>query len=102
MLTEDYNFEVPEHLIAQHPAAHRSDSKMLVYYRDTKKIEDRMFRELPEILNDKYHRCRGNCLPSGFLSRKEYSGINNDFVQPDQRNGQGYRSLFRIGRDPDQ
>ena len=55
MLTEDYNFEVPEHLIAQHPAAHGSDSKMLVYYRDTKRIEDRMFRELPEILNDKYH-----------------------------------------------
>lgn len=55
MLTEDYNFEVPEHLIAQHPTEHRSDSRMLVYYRNSKKIEDRMFRELPEILNSKYH-----------------------------------------------
>ena len=38
MRTEDYNFEVPEHLVAQHPAEHRSDSRMLVYYRDSKKI----------------------------------------------------------------
>lgn len=82
MRTEDYNFEVPEHLVAQHPAEHRSDSRMLVYYRDSKKIEDRMFRELPELLNDKYHLVFNNSrvISSRIAVTKESTGHKGELL----------------------
>ncbi|MBQ2124273.1 MAG: tRNA preQ1(34) S-adenosylmethionine ribosyltransferase-isomerase QueA, partial [Spirochaetales bacterium] len=82
MQTEDYNFEVPEHLIAQHPAAHRSDSKMLVYYRDSKKIEDRMFKDLPEILDNKYHLVFNNSrvISSRLAVVKESTGHKGELL----------------------
>lgn len=82
MLTEDYNFEIPEHLVAQHPATHRSDSKMLVYYRDSKKIEDRMFKDLPEILNDKYHLVFNNSrvISSRLAVTKESTGHKGELL----------------------
>lgn len=82
MRTEDYNFEVPEHLVAQHPAEHRSDSRMLVYYRDSKKIEDRMFRELSELLNDKYHLIFNNSrvISSRIAVTKESTGHKGELL----------------------
>lgn len=82
MQTEDYNFEVPEHLVAQHPAEHRSDSRMLVYYRDSKKIEDRMFRELPEIINNKYHLVFNNSrvICSRLAVTKESTGHKGELL----------------------
>ena len=82
MQTEDYNFEVPEHLIAQHPVAHRSDSKMLVYYRDSKKIEDRMFKDLPEILDNKYHLVFNNSrvISSRLAVVKESTGHKGELL----------------------
>ncbi|MCH5150666.1 MAG: tRNA preQ1(34) S-adenosylmethionine ribosyltransferase-isomerase QueA [Spirochaetales bacterium] len=82
MLTEEYNFEVPEYLIAQHPAKHRSDSRMLVYYRDSKKIEDRMFRELPEIINSKYHLVFNNSrvICSRLAVTKESTGHKGELL----------------------
>lgn len=82
MQTEDYNFEVPEHLIAQHPAEHRSDSRMLVYHRDGKKIEDRMFKDLPEIINSKYHLVFNNSrvICSRLVVTKESTGHKGELL----------------------
>lgn len=82
MLTEDYNFEVPDHLIAQHPTERRSDSRMLVYYRNSKKIEDRLFRELPEILNSKYHLVFNNSrvICSRLAVAKESTGHKGELL----------------------
>lgn len=82
MQTEDYNFEVPEHLIAQHPAEHRSDSRMLVYHRDGKKIEDRMFKDLPEIINSKYHLVFNNSrvICSRLAVTKESTGHKGELL----------------------
>ena len=44
----DFNFELPEELIAQHPAAERSGSRLLDGRGDT--MADRRFAELPELL----------------------------------------------------
>jgi S-adenosylmethionine:tRNA ribosyltransferase-isomerase len=45
-----FDYHLPEHLIAQHPAAERDAARLLVVRRDTRAIEHRVFRELPELL----------------------------------------------------
>ncbi len=47
---ESYNYTLPERLIAQTPPEKRGDSRLLVLYKDSGKIEDRMFREIPLLL----------------------------------------------------
>jgi S-adenosylmethionine:tRNA ribosyltransferase-isomerase len=45
---EDFDYALPPELIAQHPAAERSASRLLRVTRDS--IDDRAFTELPELL----------------------------------------------------
>ena len=51
LLTQDFDYHLPEELIAARPLAERSASRMMVIHRDTGEIEHRMFRDLPEFLN---------------------------------------------------
>jgi S-adenosylmethionine:tRNA ribosyltransferase-isomerase len=48
----DFNFDLPEELIAQSPPAIRGSSRMLVMNRITGKYEDNFFRNLPSFLQD--------------------------------------------------
>jgi len=48
--TRDFDYLLPQELIAKHPAADRAASRMLVLHRDGGRVEHRMFRELPELL----------------------------------------------------
>jgi S-adenosylmethionine:tRNA ribosyltransferase-isomerase len=50
VLVSDFNYELPEDLIAQAPLAERDGSRMLVVERSTGKFRDGAFRELPELL----------------------------------------------------
>lgn len=50
MRIEDFDYELPPERIAQHPAAERDASRMLVLERRGGGIEDGWFRELPERL----------------------------------------------------
>ncbi len=54
MNINEFDFELPEHLIAQVPAAERDGSKMMVVWRKTGKREHHSFRDLPDILNSEY------------------------------------------------
>lgn len=45
-----FDFELPEHLIAQHPLAERDQSRLMVVRRRTGEVSHRVFRDLPEIL----------------------------------------------------
>lgn len=47
---EDYNFELPEHLIASRPLERRDASRMLVLHRETGKIEHRHFLDFPSFI----------------------------------------------------
>jgi S-adenosylmethionine:tRNA ribosyltransferase-isomerase len=47
----DFNFDLPEELIAQSPPAIRGSSRMLVLDRATGNYHDNFFRNLPEILH---------------------------------------------------
>jgi S-adenosylmethionine:tRNA ribosyltransferase-isomerase len=46
----DYNYHLPQELIAQGPPKRRDDSRMMVLHRDTQAIEHRQFRELKMFL----------------------------------------------------
>ncbi|MDD2208806.1 MAG: tRNA preQ1(34) S-adenosylmethionine ribosyltransferase-isomerase QueA [Bacilli bacterium] len=51
MKTEDYNFELPEELIAQTPLEHRSESKLLVLDKETGEIKHHTFEDIIQFLN---------------------------------------------------
>jgi S-adenosylmethionine:tRNA ribosyltransferase-isomerase len=52
----DFDYLLPESSIAQEPLADRAASRMLVLYRNERRWEDRLFRELPQFLR------AGDCL----------------------------------------
>ena len=56
MRVSDFDFALPEELIAQEPLADRGASRMLVVDRATGQFEDRVFRDLPS------HLRPGDCL----------------------------------------
>ncbi len=53
---DQYDYDLPKELIAQSPAACRSDARLLVVDRQRKSLEHRHIRDLPEILR------RNDCL----------------------------------------
>src|SRR5271170_6468181 len=52
MLVSDFDYELPEELIAQEPPAERAGARMLALDRMTCKYEDAMFRDFPEFLRE--------------------------------------------------
>lgn len=50
LLTKDFDYHLPEELIAARPLAERAASRMLVVHRESGEIEHRMFRDFPEYL----------------------------------------------------
>jgi len=50
MRTADFDYALPDALIAQHPPRRRGDSRMMVVHRRSGKIEHRMFRDFPEYI----------------------------------------------------
>jgi len=51
MKTSDFNYDLPEELIAQTPVYPRDSSRLLVYHRDTNTIEHKVFRDVIDYLN---------------------------------------------------
>ncbi len=51
MLVSDFDFELPEQLIAQEPQAERDLSRLLVVNRTSRTFDDTIFRRLPDYLN---------------------------------------------------
>lgn len=54
MQTKDFDYNLPEELIATNPVSPRDSSKLMVLDRKTKTISHRIFNELPEILSNEY------------------------------------------------
>lgn len=50
MKLDDFDFNLPEELIAQHPLARRDDSRLLVLNKKTGEIEDQLFPDLLDYL----------------------------------------------------
>ena len=51
MKLSEFNFELPDELIAQYPLQERTDSRLLCLHGSSGELEDRSFKSLPELLN---------------------------------------------------
>jgi len=52
MKTRELEYDLPPELIAQHPAARRDESRMLVYDRMSERVDQRRFAELPDVVGN--------------------------------------------------
>jgi len=114
----EFDYHLPEELIAQEALADRAGSRMLVVHREEGRWEDRRFREFPEflragdclVLNDSRvfparlfgHRSGVHALPIGRRNpkRREYlSGEVEVFLlRPASSGGRDWEALVRPGR----
>ena len=46
MKLSNFNFELPNNLLAEYPAENRDESKLMVIHRETGKIEHKMFKDV--------------------------------------------------------
>jgi len=71
-----FDYHLPEHLIAQHPAARRDESRLLVVRRDGGTLEHHTFRDLPGLLSpgDLVVLNDTKVLPARLVGRREGTG----------------------------
>jgi S-adenosylmethionine:tRNA ribosyltransferase-isomerase len=50
LTTSAFDYHLPEHLIAHHPAAERDASRLLVVRRDSQSLEHRRFRDIVDLI----------------------------------------------------
>ncbi len=53
MKLSKFKFKLPDELIAQYPATHRDESRLMVLHRKTGEIEHRVFKDVLEYFNEK-------------------------------------------------
>jgi S-adenosylmethionine:tRNA ribosyltransferase-isomerase len=92
----DFDYELPEELIAQEPAAERDGARMLVVYRNEQRFEDRQFREFPSFLRD------GDCVvlnDSRVLPSRLFAGKSEMLLlEPVSEDARVWKALVRPGR----
>lgn len=78
MRVEDYNYDLPQELIAQTPLKDRSSSKLLVLDKLTGKIEDKHFFDIIDLLdeNDCLVFNDTKVIPSRIYGKKSDTGAN--------------------------
>ena len=76
MKVSDFSFDLPEHLIAKHPAAKRSGSRLLHLDAVSGKVVHLQFTDLPRLLNPEDLMVFNNTrvIPARFFGRKETGG----------------------------
>jgi S-adenosylmethionine:tRNA ribosyltransferase-isomerase len=96
MTLSDFDYELPEELIAQEPPAQRDGARMLVLHRGEERWEDRAFRDLPEFL------APGDCLVVNesrvFPSRLLAGRIEVMLLEPVSGDATEWRALVRPGK----
>lgn len=76
MKTDLFDYPLPEHLIAQTPAAQRDASRLLVVHRAERRIEHRHFRDIGEYLRrgDTLFRNNAAVIPARLHARRPTGG----------------------------
>ncbi len=76
MKLSHFNFELPKELLAEYPADHRDESKLMVIHRDTGKIEHRLFRDLIDYFDEGDVMVLNNTkvFPARLFGNKEKTG----------------------------
>lgn len=99
MKVSDFNYELPEELIAQTPIQKRDMSRLMVLNRKDKSIEHKVFKDIIEYLH------KGDCLvinntkviPARLYGKKE-TGANVEFLLLKRIDGDIWEVMVRPGR----
>jgi len=100
MKTSDFNYELPERLIAQTPVEPRDSSRMMVCNRNNSKRKDRIFREITEYLRpgDAMVLNETRVIPARLLGVKESTGVPTEFLLLKRREMDTWEALVKPGR----
>ncbi len=73
----DFYYDLPEERIAQTPAEPRDSSRLLVYHRDKKQIEDKIFRDIADYLQagDVLVVNNTKVIPARMYARTQHGGV---------------------------
>lgn len=82
MLVQDFDYTLPEELIAQTPLKDRDKSRLLVYDRKTKEIQHRIFSDIVEYIRPEDCLVLNNTrvLPARLLGKKSGTGGSVEMV----------------------
>ena len=100
MNVSDFNYELPEELIAQDPLLKRSDSRLMVVHRDTGEIEHKIFSDVIDYLNP------GDCLvindtkviPARLMGVKEDTGAVIEILLLKNKGDNIWETLVKPGK----
>ena len=98
MKLEEFDYNLPEELIAQVPIAKRDESRLMVLHRDSKRIEHKTFKDIIDYLKPGDCLVRNNTkvIPARLYGKKE-TGANVEFVLLNQIEGDIWESIVRPG-----
>lgn len=105
----DFDYPLPEHLIAQRPADRRDASRLLVVHRRTDAIEHRHFYDILDylqpgdclVLNDSRvlpARLYGRKVPGASRSARKEPGARVEFLLIRRQEGDKWETMVRPGR----
>ena len=82
MKVSDFNYELPEELIAQIPLKDRTASRLMVLDKNNKTIEDKQFKDIIDYLKPGDCLVRNNTkvIPARLYGKKEETGADVEFL----------------------
>ena len=100
MKVSDFNYELPEHLIAQHPYDKRDEARLMVLNKGSQTIEHKVFKDVIDYLNP------GDCLvlnntkviPARLLGVKEDTGAAVEVLLLKRHEGDVWETLVKPGK----
>lgn len=100
MKTSDFDFYLPEELIAQHPLEKRDYSKLMVLDKETGKIEHKHFYNVIEYLNPEDTLVLNNTrvMPARLIGEKAESGGKIEFLLLKRIEGDKWECLAKPGK----
>ncbi len=100
MKVSDFDFELPEELIAQHPLEKRDASRLMVLDKNTGNIEHRSFHDVIEYLNEGDTLVLNNTrvMPARLIGEKEGTGGKIEFLLLKRLEGDKWECLAKPGK----
>ena len=97
LTTEDFDFDLPEELIAQTPIEHREESRLLVLDSKSGEIEDRHFYDIIDELNpgDALVMNNTRVLPARLYGEKPETGGHLEVLLLTNTEGNTWETLIK-------
>ena len=100
MKVTDFNYNLPEELIAQVPIEKRDESRLMVLDREKKTIEHKVFKDILDYLKPGDCLVRNNTkvIPARLYGVKEETGANVEFLLLHGVEGDIWEVMVRPGK----